>query len=477
MPRRILGQPEIEPHAWRFTCGLKGTLTFAAARGDTVTDVGVPASELTPIPWQRVVTFTAGAMALASIHRVTFSVLAVPFAEEFSLSMPQVGLLQSAVLCGYMFGQVPAGIIADQLGGIKVMTVGLVLWCLTTGVTPFVCILQPGAIFAGILVARASLGFAQSCVLPAASATVAMWVPEENRSRALAKIHCAYNIGNIIALCVTPLLIKQVGWPWTLRFFSAAGLAWAAWAIVAVNGRSPPSQSAQALHNSAASTGQSSDKGQGQSSNKGQGTSWGPLMFLCWSHIVISYGFFVFQSFIPSYLHHKGLTDLRVMGALSALPWGAAALVALMVGNLADWLHSAKGWKLVRVRLVMQAVASIGPALALMPLVVAQQHIQVPAAVTCLTAAVGLQAFCYAGFHAYIQDVAPADAGKVLGLTNSCGTVAGVLANVVAGRLAAVHNGYALLFASIVGLYLISAVTWGIFANGEDVYFPVGRSA
>ena len=51
----------------------------------------------------------------------------------------------------------------------------------------------------------------------------------------------------------------------------------------------------------------------------------------------------------------------------------------------------------------LQSVVPAGPALALMPLVVAQQHIGIPAAVTCLTAAVGLQAFCYAGFHAYIQ--------------------------------------------------------------------------
>lgn len=53
------------------------------------------------------------------------------------------------------------------------------------------------------------------------------YFPETHRSKSLTFVHSAYNLGSIIALCLTPLLIKQVGWPWALRIFSAAGLAWA----------------------------------------------------------------------------------------------------------------------------------------------------------------------------------------------------------------------------------------------------------
>ena len=56
--------------------------------------------------WVRAVVFFAGAMACASMHRVTFSVLAIPIREEFALSLPQMGILQSAVLAGYILGQV-----------------------------------------------------------------------------------------------------------------------------------------------------------------------------------------------------------------------------------------------------------------------------------------------------------------------------------------------------------------------------------
>lgn len=41
--------------------------------------------------------------------------------------------------------------------------------------------------------------------------------------------------------------------------------------------------------------------------------------------------------------------------------------------------------------------------MALAPLALAQDQINISAAVICLTAAVGLQGFCYAGFHSYVQ--------------------------------------------------------------------------
>ena len=58
------------------------------------------------LQWVRSVVFFAGAMAMASAHRVTFSVLALPLRAEYGLSLQQLGVLHSAVLAGYILGQV-----------------------------------------------------------------------------------------------------------------------------------------------------------------------------------------------------------------------------------------------------------------------------------------------------------------------------------------------------------------------------------
>ncbi len=54
-------------------------------------------------------------MGLAAVHRVAFSVLAVPIQAELGFSLPQMGLLQSALLLGYVLGQV--GGLGGWLGG------------------------------------------------------------------------------------------------------------------------------------------------------------------------------------------------------------------------------------------------------------------------------------------------------------------------------------------------------------------------
>lgn len=49
-----------------------------------------------------------------------------------------------------------------------------------------------------------------------------------------------------------------------------------------------------------------------------------------------------------------------------------------------------------------------GPAASLLPLACTPQACGVAGAVACITAFMGLQAFAYAGFHAYIQVLCPA---------------------------------------------------------------------
>ena len=43
---------------------------------------------------------------LAALDRVSFSVLAVPIAHQYSMQLSEMGMLQNAMLIGYVFGQV-----------------------------------------------------------------------------------------------------------------------------------------------------------------------------------------------------------------------------------------------------------------------------------------------------------------------------------------------------------------------------------
>ena len=74
---------------------------------------------------------------------------------------------------GRLAEQIPLGILADRIGGIPVMQSSLLLWTAVTGATSLIRRLPQPQRFPALLLARAALGLAQSCIMPATSAMAA----------------------------------------------------------------------------------------------------------------------------------------------------------------------------------------------------------------------------------------------------------------------------------------------------------------
>lgn len=72
-----------------------------------------------------------------------------------------------------MLAQIPLGVLADRIGGIPVMQSSLLLWTIVTGITSLIRNLPQPQRFPALLAARAALGLAQSCIMPATSAMAA----------------------------------------------------------------------------------------------------------------------------------------------------------------------------------------------------------------------------------------------------------------------------------------------------------------
>lgn len=63
--------------------------------------------------------------------------------------------------------------------------------------------------------------------------------------------------------------------------------------------------------------------------------------------------------------------------------------------------------------------------------------------------------------------MAPGDAGLVLGITNTCGTLVGILGNVLVGYVAGSPLGFRAVFALTVALGLLATALWTAWARGE----------
>ncbi|GAB4823811.1 hypothetical protein N2152v2_010857 [Parachlorella kessleri] len=448
-----------------------------------------------------VVGAACAAMLLAALHRVAFSVLAVPIQQQFGLSLPQMGLLQSALLVGYVVGQIPLGLVADRVGGAQLLLACLFLWSLATSL--FAHTPNSKNPFAFMLATRAALGLGQSCIMPAVSSLSARWLPPKQRSRYTSTIYAFFSCGTVAGLACTPFLAKQLGWPATCLVFGLVGMAYAALTVFALPsgatphqswlgqsrqqqqptlkaglaGVSPPSGSVTGggLHGDGPAGALFQQTGPMQPQKARQRSSRVPpgtlahLLTLCFVHSVISWAFFVLQSWLPTFFHSLGaFGSLESVGVLSALPWLATAGVSVVAGSLADWAQARRQLPALTVRRTMQSIATLGAALSLVPLaLLPSAAVPAPVAVVLLTLAVASQGFNYSGFHSYVQDVAPRDAGLVLGITNTCGTLVGIVGNVVTGYLAGGPLGYQAVFAITVILQAASYVLWMLGARGE----------
>lgn len=453
------------------------------------TDTGptplVPTIDPSPLPptprnkdkdiWTAAAATVYGAACLstfmAAVGRVSFSVLAVPIQQQFKLSMGDMGLLQSAMLVGYVIGQVPAGMVADRWGGAQTLCGGLIAWSIAVMALAAVPIVPWPLTF--ILGARAALGLAQSVMMPGVSAAAAQWFPPAQRGSRTSGVYAWYSLGTVTGLCLTPATAAVTGWPTAVLLFGAIG---AIWGIIALRSlplhstRNSKDGSMDDVSNNNNST--TSDSTKEEIKRIDVGLCWhhaGDLALMCWTHGIIGMGFFVLQSWVPTFLHSLGIVDLTVLGMLSALPWLFTAAVATSAGAVGDWLQSKAGWSALRVRHAMQTAASLGGCLALAPLALGSAGLSPLVATIALCVAVASQGFNYGGYHAYVQDVAPGDAGLILGVTNTFSSVAGIVGNVVAGSLAGSESGFSGVFALAMVLHGLSSVTWLAFARGRQI--------
>jgi ACS family sodium-dependent inorganic phosphate cotransporter/ACS family sodium-dependent inorganic phosphate cotransporter-like MFS transporter 9 len=173
--------------------------------------------------------------------------------------------------------------------------------------------------------------------------------------------------------------------------------------------------------------------------------------------------YFVFLFMMPTYFYGVWGLDVRSSALYSLLPWVAMGGLSYAAGALADGLLPRLGAR--RVRKAAQAIAFLGPAALLAALLRAASP---QAALVCLTAALGLASFGQAGFVSNIQDVGGRHAGRLFGVANTCGCLAGIAATTGAGFVLQ-HGSWALLFQLQAALYVLGFVVYTACAGTEAV--------
>jgi len=404
------------------------------------------------------------AVFICYIDRVNISVAILPMAEDLGWDKTTQGWVMSSFYIGYLITMIFGGWLADRFGGKKVLAAGVLLWSLFTMVTP------PAASFGllVLLVVRVAMGMGEAVTFPSIYSLVGRWMPTDERSRSIGLINSGIPMGTMFALLVTPLIVQSFGWEWAFYLFGVAGLLWwFAWQPLVASG---PEEHASVSDEERAEI--QAGMPEEDPDAPPAPTIWEllqhkPVWAIIVAHFCNNWSLYVLLSWLPTFVSEGLGVPYSSVGYVSMLPHLSSLIALNLAGYIADRMIRG-GMDITRVRKTMQTVGFLGIATAL-AIVGEVDSVWLAIGIMCVGNAVG--ACVTGGFASNHMDLAPRHAGKLMGLTNTAGTIPGIIGVTVTGMiLQATNNDWALVFQVGAGVTVFGMIFYLLFASGEKIY-------
>lgn len=390
-------------------------------------------------------------MVIAYMDRVNFSVVVPTLMREYNLSPEMAGVLLSvfswALAVSYLF----SGPLIDKFHARRVLPAGVGLWSLSTfaaGLSASVPVL--GA-------ARVLLGLGESTLIPSASRLVSELFPKSQQGKAIGIYFSGSKVGLAIGAPLAATILAHYGWH---AVFFVTGVVSALWLIPwfliyrpgkgLIKENLPETAVAEAPAEKVKWTSLFSHR---------------EMWALMLGQAGYLYVYFVFLSWLPSYLIlDRGMSVLK-SGIFSTFPFIIAIFVGIFSGWLSDrWIQ--RGATLTRVRKTF-----IGGGFALSTLfIIIGTHVQSEGlALFFLFMSMGILGMASPNINALPIDLASRKVvSSVAALQNMGGNIGGALAPIITGILYAktgsfqtallVTGGIALVFGTGVHVLLLGKI-------------------
>lgn len=356
-----------------------------------------------------VVFMLAAVLFINYVDRGTLPTAAPLMRGELHLSDTQIGILLSAFFWTYTPMQIPVGWLAERFGPHRVLALGLALWASATILVGF------AHTFTVLLLLRLLLGLGESAGFPSASKLLAAVVPPQGLGAANGIVAFAYLFGPAVGLYAGGLLMAQFGWRSAFFVFGALSLLWL-WPWSRVAHRVPARTNSNAVEDS--------PKFFTVLKNPAM---WGTGLGL----FSTNYTFYFMLTWMPSYLvQARGFTMVE-MAQIGGASYLVNALSALAAGWAID-RYIARGGSSGVIYKSILAAGQIGAVVCMLCMAVGARPLA-------LGAMFLFQVLCGASspcVFAVSQILAgPRAAGRWVGIQNTCGSLAGILAPAITGLI------------------------------------------
>ncbi|KAA0201612.1 hypothetical protein HAZT_HAZT010955 [Hyalella azteca] len=393
--------------------------------------------------------------------RVIMPLAIVPMTAEFKWTLAQQGWILSAFAFGYFSSQLLGAGAWSQCGGRRVLCCAVLLWSLSTLVTPLVA-----RSFATLVLARVALGIGEGLGLPTIFQLYGESVPSDERSRAFGYLVAAGSVGQTLASVMVP------HWHWSFSFIllGGVGLLWVLlWLITCQMHPKPHSPLATDEENPLVDELATSSCALPITTWLRKWAFWAIYI----AHFAMNWSNYMIMQWLPTYLG-RVLSASPQSLSITAMPYVVSSVCGIGWAHLADsWVMN--GSPVLRVRRIMTCIGLLGPAVCL---AFFSEITSLAFAILVISVAMGLCAANSSGHLSNHAEVAPKHAGLTFAIANTIATIPGMLCGPLTAELVtASHGRWFPVFLLAATINCTAAVVYQSQSSASAVVLPGDNAA
>jgi MFS transporter, ACS family, D-galactonate transporter len=385
-------------------------------------------------------------MLISYVHRSALSVAAPFISADLNLSKAEMGILLSSFFWVYAFMQMPAGWIVDRFGVRRAYSLGFIFWSLASTLTGF------GVGMASLLGLRIATGAGQAITFPASSRACANWFPQRERGTVTGVYLTGVRIGAALVSWLGAYFLARYSWKLFFLIIGLAPLIWLwPWNRFLGKWETRVSEPKNAQTNTI--------------------SFFQSLLLLRYRSVfgiflgffAYDYAWYVFLTWLPSYLKDERKFTTSEMGIYSATPLVAMSIIIILAGFLSDWLvRKGRDERFVRKAFIITGLA-IGCLIVPAGMVANKMT-----AVWLLT--ISLCGLGLASPNTWTLTAAVCEkkiVGTVAGIQNFGGNVGGIIAPALTGFIAHKTNSFAIALAVTGGVLVVGMLAYWFLIDEE----------
>lgn len=382
------------------------------------------------------------------IDRVCISNAAPLIRRDLHLSVDQMGYVFAAFAVAYSIFEVPCGYLCDRIGPRRVLIRVVLWWSFFTAATGWAWN------YSSMMVTRFLFGTGEAGCFPSITRAFSTWLPHPERARAQGIVWLSARWGGAVTPLLAAAVIGFAGWRRAFELFGCFGVVWAMFFYRWF--RDNP------LDNSKMNAAERDLLRDIEPPVEHGRAPWGPLVrsphvwLLCVQYFCLSYGWYFYITWLPTYLREARGMDLGTSALLGGLP--------LFFGGIGNPTGVALTSFLVRLtanlRLARKTVCCAGFAGASTFLLLSTRVHDPVLAILAISMASFSNDLVMSGAWTSAMDIGGKYAGTVSGAMNMFGNFAGVLAPALVGYILKQTGDWNLTFYISAAIYSGGILCW-----------------